>query len=67
MPSISTTPSSAPIRSLTTLELASFKKCIKKEATTSSDLKDEHLFDRFQREIFITAKSHDISEILDPS
>ena len=67
MPSFSTAPSSAPIRSRTTLEHASFKKSIKKEATTSSDLKDEHLLDRFQRDLFITAKSHDISEILDPS
>ena len=30
-------------------------------------MKDEHFFDKFQRELFITAKSHDVSEILDPS
>ena len=28
-------------------------------------MKDEHFFDKFQRDLFITAKSHDVSEILD--
>ena len=49
------------------LELASFKKSIKREASAYSVLKDEHLFDKFQRDLLITAKSHDVSEILDPS
>ena len=47
------------------LELASVKKCIKREASAYSVLKDERFFDKFQRDLLITAKSHD--EILDPS
>ena len=30
-------------------------------------MKDEHFFDKFQRDILISAKSHNVSEILDPS
>ena len=30
-------------------------------------MKDERFFDKFQRDLLITAKSHDVSEILDPS
>ena len=67
MPPLNTTPSSAPIRSPMNLELASFKKSIKREASAYSVLKDEHFFDKFQRDLLITAKSHDVSEILDPS
>ena len=48
------------------LELASFKKSIKREASAYSVLKDEYFFDKFQRDVFIIAKSHDDSEILDP-
>ena len=48
-------------------ELASFKKGIKREASEYSILKDECYFDKFQRDLFITAKSHDVSEILDPT
>ena len=66
-PSFSTAPSSAPIRSPMTLELASFKNLMKREASAYSVLKDEHFFDQFQRDLLITAKSHDVSEILDPS
>ena len=32
-----------------------------------SILRDECYFDKFQRDLFITAKSHDVSEILDPT
>ena len=67
MPSFSTTPSSAPIRSPINLELPSFKKSIKRKASAYSVLKDEHFFDKFQRDLLITAESHDVSEILDPS
>ena len=49
------------------LELASFKKSIKREASPYSVLKDERYFDKFHRDLFITAKSHDVSEILDPA
>ena len=59
--------SSASIRSPIHLELASFKKGIKREASAYSILKDEHYFDKFQRDFFITAKFHDVSEILDPT
>ena len=30
-------------------------------------MKDKHFFDKFQRDLLITAKSNDVSEILDPS
>ena len=56
-----------PGRSPMHLELASFKKRIKREASAYSTLKDERYFDKFQRDLFITAKSHDVSEILDPT
>ena len=49
------------------LELASSKKNIKREASAYSVLKDERYFDRFQRDLFIAAKSHDVSEIQDPT
>ena len=55
------------MRSPIHLELASFKKGIKREASAYSILKDESYFDKFQRDLFITAKSHDVSEILDPT
>ena len=32
-----------------------------------SILKDERYFDKFQRDLFITAKFHDVSEIIDPT
>ena len=56
-----------PVRSPMHLELASFKKSIKREASAYSTLKDERYFDKFQRDLFITAKSHNVSEILDPT
>ena len=67
MPSFNTAPSSEPIKSPMTMELTSFKRRIKREASAYSVLKDERLFDKFQRDLLITAKSHDVSEILDPS
>ena len=48
-------------------ELVSFKNSIKREASAYSVLKDEHYFERFQRDLYNTAKSHDVSEILDPT
>ena len=39
----------------------------KNRASTYSILKDECYFDKFHRNLFITAKSHDVSEILDPT
>ena len=49
------------------LEIAFLKKSIEKKASAYSVLKDEHLFDKFQRDLLITAKSHDVSDILDCS
>ena len=49
------------------MELASFKKGIKREASAYSILNDERYFDKFQRDVIITAKSHEVSEILDPT
>ena len=49
------------------LELASFKKSIKREASAYSTLKYERYFDKFQRDLFITAKLNDVPEILDPT
>ena len=48
-------------------EHVSFKKSIKGEASSYSTLKVETYFYKFQRDLFITAKSHDVSEILDPT
>ena len=67
MPHFSSHPSPPPMRSPMNLELASFKRSIKREATASSVLNDEHFFDNFQRDLLITASSHDISEILGPT
>ena len=64
---VSSPSSSTPMRSPIHTELASFKKGIKREASSYSTLKDERYFDKFQRDLFITAKSHDVSEILDPT
>ena len=66
--SLVTSPSSStPMRSPIHVELASFKMGIQREASSYSTLKDERYFDKFQRDLFITAKSHDVSEILDPT
>ena len=66
--SLVTSPSSStPMRSPIHIKLASFNKGIKREAFSYSTLKDERYFDKFQRDLFIIAKSHDVSEILDPT
>ena len=67
MSHLKTPTSPLPMRSPMHLELASFKKSIKREASAYSTLKDDRYFDKFQRDLFITAKSHDVSEILDPT
>ena len=67
MPHLRSPTSPLPVRSPMDLELASLKKSIKREASAYSFLKDERYFDKFQRDLFITAKSHDVSEILDPT
>ena len=65
MPHVTSPSSSASMRSPIHLELVSFKRGIKRETSAYSILKDEHYFDKFQRDLFIAAKSHDVSEILD--
>ena len=57
MAHLRTPTSPVPVRSPMHLELASFKKSIKREASAYSTLKDERYFDKFQRDLFITAKS----------
>ena len=59
--------SSVSMKSSIHTELASFEKSIKREASAYSVLKDECYFDKFQRGLLITAKSHDVTEILDPN
>ena len=49
------------------LELMSFKKGIKREITAYASLKDERYFDGFKRSLFIVAKTHECSEVLDPN
>ena len=67
MPHFRSPTSPVSMRSTMYLELASFVKNIKREASAYSILKDERYFDKFQRDLFITTKSHDVSEILDPT
>ena len=49
------------------IELMSFKKGIKREITAYHSLKDERHFDGFKRSLFIVAKTHKCSEVLDPN
>ena len=44
----------------------SFRKGIRKETTVYPTLKDERYFDGFSRCLYITAKSHECEEVLDP-
>ena len=49
------------------LELMSFKKGIKREITAYPSLKDERYFDGFKRSLFIVAKTHECSDVMDPN
>ena len=49
------------------LELMSFKKGIKREIAAYPSLKDERYFDGFKRSLFIVAKTHECSDVLDPN
>ena len=61
-------PSSRPAGYLpAAIELMSFKKGIKREITAYPSLKDERYFDGFKRSLFIVAKTHECSEVLDPN
>ena len=46
--------------------LVSSKKGIKKEETAYPTLKDERYFDGFSRSLYITAKSHECEQVLNP-
>ena len=61
-------PSSKPTAySPAALDLMSFKKGIKGEITAYPSLKDERYFDGFKRSLFIVAKTHECSDVLDPN
>ena len=49
------------------IELISFKNGIKREITAYPSLKDERYFDGFKRSLFIVAKTHECSGVLDPN
>ena len=49
------------------IELMSFKKGIKREITAYPSLEDERYFDGFKRSLFIVAKTHESSDVLDPN
>ena len=49
------------------LELMSFKMGIKREITAYPSLKDERYFDGFNRSLFIVAKTHECSDVLEPN
>ena len=49
------------------IALMGFKKGIKREIAAYPSLKDERYFDGFKRSLFIVAKTHKCSEVLDPN
>ena len=49
------------------IELMGFKKGIKREIAAYPSLKDERYFDGFKRSLFIAAKTHECSEVMDPN
>ena len=53
-------------RNTSNQKLVSFRKGIKREETTYPTLKDERYFDSFSRSLYITAKSHECEDVLDP-
>ena len=49
------------------IELMGFKKGVKREIAAYPSLKDERYFDGFKRSLFIVAKTHECTEVLDPN
>ena len=49
------------------IELMGFKMGIKRVISAYPSLKDERYFDGFKRSLFIVAKTHECSEVLDPN
>ena len=47
-------------------KLVNFRKGIKRGETAYPTLKDERYFDSVSRSLYITAKSHECEEVLDP-
>ena len=53
-------------RNTSNQKIVSFRKGIKREETAYPTLKDERYFDSFSRSLYITAKSHECEDVLDP-
>ena len=53
-------------RSTSNQKLICFRKGIKREETAYPTLKDERYFHSFSRSLYITAKSHECEDVLDP-
>ena len=53
-------------RNTSSQKLVSFRKGIKREETAYPTLKDERYFDSFSRSLYITAKSRECEDVLDP-
>ena len=53
-------------RNTSNQKLVSFRKGIEREETVYPTLKDGRYFDSFSRSLYITAKSHECDEVLDP-
>ena len=53
-------------RATSNQKLISFRKGIKREETAYPTLKDERYFDSFSRSLYITAKTHEYEDVLDP-
>ena len=49
------------------IELMGLKNGIKREISAYPSLKDERYFDGFKRSLYIVAKTHEWSEVLDPN
>ena len=54
------------LRNTSNQKLVSFRKGIKREETLYPALRDEMYFDSFSRSLYVTAKSHECDEVLDP-
>ena len=53
-------------RATSNQKLIIFRKGIKRKETAYPTLKDERYFDSFSRSLYITAKSHECEDVLDP-
>ena len=53
-------------RNTSSQKIVSFRKGIEREETAYPTLNDERYFDSFSRSLYITAKSHECEDVLDP-